>query len=80
MRCWFLTLRIRQTLNKQDLSFEIITKWMVLRANGAVLRMPCAPFVILLSPVVVRLGRLLIFLVERFSVKNSKYWIVCTDT
>ena len=54
MSRWFLTLRMRQTLNKQewlqDLSFVIITKLMVLRANGAVRRMPCAPFVILLSP------------------------------
>jgi hypothetical protein len=47
-------------------------KLMVLRANGAVLRMQCAPFVILLSPLVVRLGRLLIFLVERFSVKKRQ--------
>jgi hypothetical protein len=43
---------MRQTLNKKELSFEIITKLMVLRANGAVLRMSWAPFVILLSPVV----------------------------
>jgi hypothetical protein len=47
---------------------------MVLRANRAVIRMPCAPFVILPSPVEVCLGRLLIFLalVERFSVKSKQ--------
>jgi hypothetical protein len=40
-------------LNKQALSFGIISKLMVFRAKTAVLRMSCAPFVILLSPVVV---------------------------
>jgi hypothetical protein len=47
--------------------------WNYFKMDGAqstVLRMPFAPFVILLSPVVVRLGRLLILLVERFSVKK----------
>jgi hypothetical protein len=57
-------------MNRQDLLFGINIKLMVLRAIGAVQRMPVEPFVKLLSQDVVHFERLLIFLVELLSNKR----------